>query len=305
MQPQLVKSKIAILSYIAACIALSYALIKLLQHVLIMLEQLKTAMPLGMSVWLVNALQYGAAALGMSMALAAIFTLVEIQTTGRKRVVSRYWVSFTNLFLSIALFTAALIAIERLIAPTGFKPLLDFRGQENFAIATYSIVLAYVFVSDVMLYWVHRLEHTNKALWYLHAIHHAEEDLDSVSSAFHPISNLIRWLIATLPLKFLLGINFSEALVLVGFFSAVHFFQHTRAPFHFGPLGLLIGDNRFHFVHHSVNPEHYNKNFAALFPIIDMIFGTYERPGADRLPETGLPDRKGAKNVGSFLTGKL
>lgn len=100
-------------------------------------------------------------------------------------------------------------------------------------------------------------------------------------------------------------------LVLSSFVIGVHYMQHTRdmqhtrAPYNFGWFGVLLGDNRFNFVHHSTNPKFYNKNYAALFPVIDMMFGTYQRPDPTKLPKTGLRDRRGAKNLGEFFTGKL
>jgi sterol desaturase/sphingolipid hydroxylase (fatty acid hydroxylase superfamily) len=44
----------------------------------------------------------------------------------------------------------------------------------------------------------------------------------------------------------------------------------------------------YHRRHHSRLTEHYNTNFAALFPIFDVIFGTYRRP--DGWPPSGLDE---------------
>jgi len=33
----------------------------------------------------------------------------------------------------------------------------------------------------------------------------------------------------------------------------------------------------------------YDKNFAAFFPVIDILFGTYYRPRRDEYPRTGIP----------------
>jgi sterol desaturase/sphingolipid hydroxylase (fatty acid hydroxylase superfamily) len=43
-------------------------------------------------------------------------------------------------------------------------------------------------------------------------------------------------------------------------------------------LERIIVTPRYHHIHHSDNPEHYNNNLAALFTIWDRLFGTYLDP---------------------------
>ena len=43
-------------------------------------------------------------------------------------------------------------------------------------------------------------------------------------------------------------------------------------------LEWIIVTPRYHHIHHSDNPEHYNNNLAVLFPIWDHLFGTYLDP---------------------------
>jgi sterol desaturase/sphingolipid hydroxylase (fatty acid hydroxylase superfamily) len=43
-------------------------------------------------------------------------------------------------------------------------------------------------------------------------------------------------------------------------------------------LEWIIVTPRFHHIHHSENPAHYNRNLAVLFPIWDHFFGTYFDP---------------------------
>lgn len=51
---------------------------------------------------------------------------------------------------------------------------------------------------------------------------------------------------------------------------------NTRIPFGF--LKYLITTPQYHFWHHCDDAKYYGKNFAVLFPVIDMIFGTYYLP---------------------------
>ena len=38
-----------------------------------------------------------------------------------------------------------------------------------------------------------------------------------------------------------------------------------------------------------IEEQHWNRNFAAYFPVIDLIFGTYYHPRPDEYPDTGIP----------------
>ena len=76
-------------------------------------------------------------------------------------------------------------------------------------------------------------------------------------------------------------------------------------PIHLGPLGdWLLCDKRYHFIHHSIDPEHHNKNFAERFPVLDMMFGTHH-PGGTGTNAVGLADRAPPQRLGEYLTVKL
>ncbi|MEP2946691.1 MAG: sterol desaturase family protein [Lentilitoribacter sp.] len=254
---------------------------------------------------LISVSQYIVISMAPALAVAGLFTLVEILTTKRIRNATTYTISFLNLIISFAGLVIFVYLFEQALAAMGQTPLLEISVATHGYAVIYAITLVYFFVEDVLLYWVHRFEHTNRTLWYLHKIHHAVEDMDSVSGAFHPVSNIIRWLITILPLSLIIRIEFNDALLIASFIVGVHYAQHTRAPLYFGWFGKVIGDNRFHFLHHSKDPKYFNKNFAAVFPVIDMMFGTYMEPNKGVLPETGLSHLKGAQNVKEFLSGQL
>jgi sterol desaturase/sphingolipid hydroxylase (fatty acid hydroxylase superfamily) len=52
--------------------------------------------------------------------------------------------------------------------------------------------------------------------------------------------------------------------------------NHTDFDWTYGRIGRwLVMSPGLHKVHHSNNPEHFNKNLGNLFMIWDRIFGTY------------------------------
>jgi sterol desaturase/sphingolipid hydroxylase (fatty acid hydroxylase superfamily) len=68
--------------------------------------------------------------------------------------------------------------------------------------------------------------------------------------------------------------------------SLWNFFAHARLRVDLGRWSWLINTPAYHRRHHSRLPEHYDSNFAALFPVFDLLFGSYRRP--DGWPPTGL-----------------
>lgn len=290
---------------LAGFVIASYVVLSIAREIYKGLESIKFDLGLPIADIIIGILQKATASFGPAMIVAGLLTLVEIGMTGRKRIVSSYKTTFWLLFISLALFGVVIELFEIALDQFNITPLFDVSDGRYSTLIIYGTALIYFFLTDVIIYWVHRLEHSNKTLWYLHKIHHAVEDLDSVTGFFHPVSNVIRWCATVLPLGFIISVNFNDIVILAAFLSIVHYLQHTRAPVHFGRLGKVIGDNRFHFIHHSQNPEHFNKNFAAVFPVIDMIFGTYLEPKGTALPTTGLNDVKGPTSTREFLTGRL
>ena len=58
--------------------------------------------------------------------------------------------------------------------------------------------------------------------------------------------------------------------------------QHANVPWTFGPLRYAIASPAFHAWHHASEERGRDKNFAALFPIWDLAFGTYYLPREQR-----------------------
>jgi sterol desaturase/sphingolipid hydroxylase (fatty acid hydroxylase superfamily) len=65
-------------------------------------------------------------------------------------------------------------------------------------------------------------------------------------------------------------------------------FIHMNLRLSLGFLGPIIVGPQHHRVHHSIQPQHIDKNFALFFPVWDIMFGTYYRPEKGEYPATGL-----------------
>ena len=148
-------------------------------------------------------------------------------------------------------------------------------------------------VGDFVGYWTHRLFHRD--LWPIHAIHHSSEEMDWLSTVrLHPLNDFLGSLMRGLP--FVLT-GFAPVL-LASFLPllAIHaFLLHANVKWSFGPFRYVITSPVFHRWHHSAHAEARDKNFAGLFPLWDILFGTFYMPAASRpqyvgVPEAGVPE---------------
>ncbi|HET8578957.1 MAG TPA: sterol desaturase family protein, partial [Methylomirabilota bacterium] len=53
---------------------------------------------------------------------------------------------------------------------------------------------------------------------------------------------------------------------------------HANVPWTLGPLRYAIASPAFHRWHHTSEAEGRDKNFAGLFPLWDLLFGTFYMP---------------------------
>ena len=65
---------------------------------------------------------------------------------------------------------------------------------------------------------------------------------------------------------------------------------------------MLFNGPQGHRIHHSRMREHFDQNFAAFFPIWDVLFGTYHYPERDEYPSTGV---HGEREVQSLSQGAM
>ena len=67
-------------------------------------------------------------------------------------------------------------------------------------------------------------------------------------------------------------------------------FTHMNLRLEMGPLTSVLAGPQVHRIHHSNQPIHQDKNFAAYFPVWDIMFGTYHKPARGEFPDCGTVD---------------
>jgi sterol desaturase/sphingolipid hydroxylase (fatty acid hydroxylase superfamily) len=105
----------------------------------------------------------------------------------------------------------------------------------------------------------------------------------------HPINDFVTTFIQTTPLL-LLGFNPTATLSTAPVLTLYAIFLHANVDWDFGRFRSIIASPVFHRWHHSKDREAWDKNFAGLLPMWDILFGTYYMP-AGRKPENfGIDD---------------
>ena len=150
---------------------------------------------------------------------------------------------------------------------------------QNFAIFHFDFsiwsFLACLVVFDYIYYWAHRWGHEWNIFWGAHIVHHQSEEYNLTvalrQSWFH---NIIAFPLF-LPIPFL-GFDTMTFAAAAGFVTLYQYWFHTksikRMPKWFE---LIFNSPAHHRVHHAINPQYIDHNYAAVFILWDRLHGTF------------------------------
>ena len=150
-------------------------------------------------------------------------------------------------------------------------------------------VLLVIALGDLLEYWTHRLTHNVGWLWSLHAIHHSPVRLSTIKAGrHHMVYFLARGLVAWLPLL-VLGASRELILWQVAALSATGVLSHANIAFRV-PVFIqrLFVTPAYHRIHHSLDMKEGNSNFAVVFPLWDILFGTHIDPARTEPAAVGV-----------------
>lgn len=135
-----------------------------------------------------------------------------------------------------------------------------------------------VLLGDFLVYWGHRASHRYEFLWRFHRVHHTSERLDWLAAhREHPVDGLYTQLWQNLP-AIVLGFPVAAIAGVAAFRGVWAIFIHSNVRIPIGPLRFVLGAPELHHWHHE-RDRGGTCNFANLMPILDVVFGTYARPG--------------------------
>jgi sterol desaturase/sphingolipid hydroxylase (fatty acid hydroxylase superfamily) len=141
-----------------------------------------------------------------------------------------------------------------------------------------ALVLTFV-VTDLFQYWAHRIFHNHVYLWRFHSVHHSTQHMDWLAgSRTHFVDIFFTRAMAFIPL-YVLGFPPAVFNIYIVFIAIHAVLIHSNTRINFGFIKYIFATPQYHHWHHCEDPKYYGKNFATVFPFIDMIFGTYYLPG--------------------------
>lgn len=167
--------------------------------------------------------------------------------------------------------------------------------------------IVYLLAFDLIDYWIHRGQHQVNRWWALHALHHSQRHMTMWSdNRNHLLDDVLRDVIIAFVAR-AIGVPPGQFVAVVAVTQLIENLSHANVRLSLGWLGerLLVGP-RFHRQHHGIGIGHEGRagegslggcNFAVLFPVWDIVFGTarfdghFEPTGIrDQLPEHGGRD---------------
>lgn len=144
----------------------------------------------------------------------------------------------------------------------------------------------FILVRDFLEFAFHQAQHRVPLLWRMHSLHHSDPEMSALTTNRHFWGDQVIKAATIWPLTSVLISQTKGMLAIYAVVTLYNYFIHANIKVNFGRLSWLLNCPAYHRRHHSKLPQDYDSNFAALFPIWDVIFGSYRRP--DGWPPTGL-----------------
>ncbi len=161
--------------------------------------------------------------------------------------------------------------------------------------------MIYALILDCADYWRHRLSHSFRGWYALHALHHAQRQMSFWSDdRNHLLDDLISALWFGV-VGLVIGIPPLQFPILVLLMRFVESMSHANIRMSFGWLGdRLIVSPRFHRLHHGYHAAgRVSFNYGAVFTVWDMLFRTANF--ANEYPATGDRNAPEAMATGGYV----
>lgn len=239
--------------------------------------------------------------IGISLCMVLVVWLVELyyvgwQKSGMRRVLVHPSRSTINdIFYYILYVTGAVIVLAWIMSfglpvmiRLAVRDFIDLNlGQY---LGGFLHLLAYLVMLDFFMYWQHRLMHRIPVLWHIHAFHHSASEFNTITVfRERPLDKALAAVTSLIP-AILLGVPVAQYPLFITVYGIIGYLKHSQIPWRMGWFGKYVVHSPIdHWIHHSVEFEHYDQNFANSFAIWDHLFGTYYK--GDKINTAiGLPD---------------
>lgn len=200
-----------------------------------------------------------------------------------------------------ALITPVADALEGQLRLLGFSRLNVDQAWPGVTDVPVASFLIYLVLLDFLDYWVHRAQHRLGWWWALHSLHHSQRQMTFWSdNRNHLLDDLIRDALMAL-VAVAIGVAPGQFVLLVVVSRVIQSVQHANLRWRWGGIAeRVVVSPSFHRLHHAIGYGHDGPargcNFAVLFPVWDLLFGTADwRPG---FVPTGVADQLEGRDYG-------
>ena len=142
-------------------------------------------------------------------------------------------------------------------------------------------LIIYLLIFDLFDYWYHRAQHRFGRFWALHAVHHSQRQMTLFSdNRNHLLDDFLRSAVLV-AVSFVVGVSPGQFVLIVVLTQLLESLSHSNVRMGFGRwFDRVLVSPRYHRHHHAIEPTAstaglpYGYNFAVLFPVWDILFGT-------------------------------
>lgn len=226
-------------------------------------------------------------------AMVSIMLLVEFLFPLREQW-RMTWNSFLRRDLPFILIGGATLALANYFSGMLILYLGMSRGEAYLTLPLVPAVVLALIIPDFLWYCVHRYSHESRSrlgswFWRMHLAHHLPEQVYLLMHAIsHPVNLIIVRLIWTLPL-FALGFS-TEALFVVNLIVGLQgLVSHYNVDVRTGWWNYILVGAELHRFHHSADAGQ-AKNYGAVVPLWDLLFGTFYYRPKDYPEALGIAD---------------
>jgi sterol desaturase/sphingolipid hydroxylase (fatty acid hydroxylase superfamily) len=154
-----------------------------------------------------------------------------------------------------------------------------------------AFVMIYGLVWDFFQYWFHRMQHEMSWMWSSHRVHHSDQTVDATTQLRRSVPELVLYFcFLFIPTIVVAGVHETAMWIAFIVFWGWGFFNHANLRLPLGKLTAVVSGPQWHRLHHGLDREYQNCNYAAYFPVFDILFGTYKAPRKGEFPITGISD---------------
>ena len=209
------------------------------------------------------------------LVLLAVVERIAPRRTGpmerKARWTANFFLTFVNL-IALSVLPVSLIGASVLAEKQGWG--LLHRVELPLAAAVAVTLLVRGFIS----FFTHLLMHKVPLFWRIHRVHHLDTELDVTTTVrFHPLEFVVQTL-PGVPIVLLFGLTPWVLVLYETLDVIVTLWTHSNVRL---PRGIdcvvryFVVTPDLHRIHHSAWQPETDSNFGAVFPVWDVVFGTF------------------------------